>query len=604
MPSPRAKLAVRAVVYGVLGLLVLVSLAVRGLRTAYPPEKIRAMLADGCTAAFGVPVEIGSAEWDLFPVPSLLVEDLRVPAPSGRVLLSAPETRLLIIPWSFGERKVLVTETTLTRPMADLGVFPADLAALRAMAEDVKKRREEAGKKSSGTVIFRKFNVREGDFLFSWVAPSGGTVPVRLTADVQGLYRHDEMIFDFVADARGADEPFGVLRLKGSIGGRSELEGRLTGFPAASLRELLPEAAAVRGNLEARGTYVQSPGSSASWSWIGEARDLSILGGPEDASARLTWNQASGGILEAGLAAASPRCDLEVRLAVPDFSKRLARVEAGSDRFDLKEVLAWAAPFKPLAPEKRGPGWKAEGRARVARGRTGPFVFEKAGSGLSVEGGSWRFKGLSAKALGGDVAGGLDVSRGRVTFTGNARDISAEKFLGLWQSSPAVYGKTAMQGSLTGPAGKDFLKGASGKGYFIVRGGSLSQFSTALKVISSLNLRSAFSPGPDPSLAGRTPFQSLESRLRFDLGTIHFSEARLESENLSVKAGGRIDLEGETLDAQVSARAVTVVDEILQHVPVVGKIYGKTKSVVPIWARVRGRLREPDVTVTKPGGVE
>ncbi len=150
-------------------------------------------------------------------------------------------------------------------------------------------------------------------------------------------------------------------------------------------------------------------------------------------------------------------------------------------------------------------------------------------------------------------------------------------------------GRAQFSGHLNSVLGKDFLPDAAGQLSLAISDGTVWNMPVMLKTLSEANVKSLVNMIRGEDQEG-VPFNSVKGKLEMREGKISTVDPLvLESDTLQMSFSGVVNALDRTIDGRVLIGVVTLVDEVIQQIPLVRDLLlRKNKSFVPISVRVKG----------------
>jgi hypothetical protein len=262
-----------------------------------------------------------------------------------------------------------------------------------------------------------------------------------------------------------------------------------------------------------------------------------------------------------------------------------------------------------------------DGEAPEGTNPTDPW-FEAMFSRPSAQVGIWKLadirgqaRGLGAKLhvprmeahLGGgplDADGTVDLSREGVApieFRFHVEEADANEVAEMITLPPkTLTGKMAASGSLVGPLEPDvpFVKDADMVVDFTVRDGKLGNLPVMVTIA-----RLATPLGWSGLFGGALRFNTLESSLRIEQGTLHVDSFSVDGPELRILAAGQIDLMPDDMpvDLLVALLLLEPVNRLVDTVPLIGDwMLGKDRSLVALYFELKGPWEDPEGDYVPP----
>ncbi len=202
---------------------------------------------------------------------------------------------------------------------------------------------------------------------------------------------------------------------------------------------------------------------------------------------------------------------------------------------------------------------------------------------------------------------GLDISG---TIFGNPGD--GETALNFFTDSAAPpqfqevipcfgFGNTLIEGSLHIDGN---LQGSSqhwrdGKVTLYSENGFIRRLGFLSKVFSVVNLTDLFSSQALPQLGGDGfYYSSLEVESHIESNRLLIEKAVVKGKGINLFASGTIDLQNGQADLIIMVAPLKSIDAIVTNLPIIGQVVGgKDKALISIPVRLKGDLRDPEVTL-------
>ena len=174
-------------------------------------------------------------------------------------------------------------------------------------------------------------------------------------------------------------------------------------------------------------------------------------------------------------------------------------------------------------------------------------------------------------------------------------------------------GPLKLQGNLNGKLPEqsngfpDIARGLNGKVNIRLHDGTLPELESVQTVLTILNPTTAL----DTKKAGLN-YDSLGGDFKITKGLVFTDNFEMKSPQLNLDVVGEADLGTDTVNAQVKAMPLQMLDKTIKAIPLLGKILtgGKKGGVIETYFKVDGKLSEPKVTaqphkglIEKPGNM-
>jgi hypothetical protein len=135
--------------------------------------------------------------------------------------------------------------------------------------------------------------------------------------------------------------------------------------------------------------------------------------------------------------------------------------------------------------------------------------------------------------------------------------------------------------------------------------GTIRRMTMLSKIFSVLNVIDLFSPNGLPNLFTRGfPFSLMDIKGYIKDNNLIIDYAIIEGKGLNLFGSGTIELEHMDLDMTVLVAPLKTIDTIISKVPLLGKVIGgKNAAVVTFPVKIKGKIKDPEVTTLSPDAV-
>ena len=135
--------------------------------------------------------------------------------------------------------------------------------------------------------------------------------------------------------------------------------------------------------------------------------------------------------------------------------------------------------------------------------------------------------------------------------------------------------------------------------------GRIRRMTLLSKIFSVLNVIDLFSKNGFPDLLTRGfPFSQMEIKGNIKDNNLYIDQAIIKGEGLNLFGSGKIDLDDMDADMIVLVAPLKTIDTIVSKVPLLGKaIGGKDATIVAFPVKIKGQIKDPEVTVLSPDAV-
>jgi hypothetical protein len=630
--------------YGVLLAGILTTAGVSLLGRYLEPDRMKVELERKLSDFLQRPVAIGRVRWEWRPRPILFGTDVRVTERDGRALVSSPEIRIYPRLRHLLERQVFIQGLGLQGPTIVLRRSAHGETNIGSLCADIRshmKPPEAAG----ASFVLRVIRLTRARFEFVDEGLKPGPLQTVLVADgsLDFPAAAGPVAMKLSADVlAGAQQ--GRLAVTGSLGERTVLTAASKDLPLRACADYEPRLKGIASRLALTASLVVTS-TATRWSVDGRYRPAEFfplrLKPAVAVDFRFRSDEASS--LKAVFALAGTVG--EIRASTPGLAAPAVKAQARFVRLDIAELRSALSPFLTSAASgaasaqgfpRRSGRWslasrweiaqaaygdaRAEGlTAQVGREPDGRWQAEAAAprllirgerfalstAAVSYEGGALAIPSLGFSGLGGRGVLGLslkpDGSAGwgrRFEFTWHVADLDSARLLAVFGAKPSATGRLRSTGRLQGD--RTELKSDRVKGSFdlALASGVISGVPGAVKVLSSLNATSLLRTVGGGNVAG-LPFRVVTASCDIDAGVLRTAASTaLHSATMDIGIRGSVDLPKQTIQADMVIQFLTVLDEVIRLVPGLKQILiGRKKSMFPIWAKLRGPLDDPQVTI-------
>lgn len=260
--------------------------------------------------------------------------------------------------------------------------------------------------------------------------------------------------------------------------------------------------------------------------------------------------------------------------------------------------------------EKGGREWiskiSLKGDLIVNRGSYHGFPFSYLQSKIAMNEGILSFSQIEFKTGKGKVNADLNINLDKKEDTGinssfRMKNLEFRDILELFSiKGDSFSGRLSLNGNLKTKfiENQRPLKFLNGDISFNLKEGRIQRFTILSKILTILNIYQIFKLNFDEFLSKGMPYKSIKGTLLLKDGVIYTEDLFLDSDQIRISAVGSVDLVRDELDFNLGVEPLVTVDKILNHIPVIGKIFtGKDKSLVVSYFKVRGNLHNPEVKV-------
>ena len=135
--------------------------------------------------------------------------------------------------------------------------------------------------------------------------------------------------------------------------------------------------------------------------------------------------------------------------------------------------------------------------------------------------------------------------------------------------------------------------------------GRIRRMTLLSKIFSVLNVIDLFSKNGFPDLLTEGfPFSQMEIKGNIKNNNLYINQAIIKGEGLNFFGSGTIDLDDMDTDMIVLVAPLKTIDTIVSKVPLLGKaIGGKDAAIVAFPVKIKGQIKDPEVTVLSPDAV-
>ena len=148
---------------------------------------------------------------------------------------------------------------------------------------------------------------------------------------------------------------------------------------------------------------------------------------------------------------------------------------------------------------------------------------------------------------------------------------------------------------------KDFLKNINGSLNFIAQNGRIHKITLISRILSVINI-SKILKGKSPDIT-QHGFEYNKVTIQADIqkGIIHLTKAIIDGKDITLVFKGWIDPFNDAMDLTCLVSPFKTVDLIIENIPVVNKIFGKSLVSIPV--KAKGKLLDPVIIPLEPSAI-
>jgi uncharacterized protein involved in outer membrane biogenesis len=208
------------------------------------------------------------------------------------------------------------------------------------------------------------------------------------------------------------------------------------------------------------------------------------------------------------------------------------------------------------------------------------------------------------------LAGDFKPKTGNYSLRFKGDELKVEEFL-----SPHLTGPLQLSGALVGalpqntdaPGMPDYARDLSGNIKLKLVNGTLPELGTLKNVLTLLNPTSALGDSTKGLAC-----DLLQGDFKIVKGVVNTSNLEMKSPQITLAVEGQANLVEDSINAQVKAMPLQMLDKTLKAIPLLGKILtgGKKGGLIETYFKVDGKLSQPDVAMQphksllkKPGSI-
>lgn len=591
----------RVAVWGLVALLLIAFGVYTLLYFYFSPERMRPLLEQKISDYLGLKTTVRTMGLDVLPVPSFTAKDIRVETSSGTALLEVASLRMIVIPYIYPEKRLIVAETRLEEPRMSVTRHADGSFSIDSLIAKIREKAQSEAAPKASFMEFGRIILSNADFSYD-DETVGGHYEILMNGQVHFTREPKGLEFKVQGqDATHFENP-GLFNIQGSVARDTKITCMVENAHLSLLDPYLNAVVPFDGRFGATVIGAKSPGKP--WTWLVDAgcKDLTLSDGTHSAGGSLavSYNKGAGLTVDVDLENARSNARVQYR---GGSGKRNFHVT--SKLFDHAEIRSWMRMYKEQSLTRKKKfkikeGVKYEGDIAVDRGQVYKFRFENLNSGITFDGREWAFSSATLKAFGGQIQGDWTVSqnepvqiKGRWIATGLDAGAVSTTF-----SSRKITGKADAILRYSGPIGAAVYEG-EGVFNFDVTDGTIQNVPVFVKLLAAVNFRTVLDKMMGKDKIEMYAFETIRGVAHLKDSVLDIRKLTLDSDTLEVEAAGKMNFAAETVNAKVSVYALNYVGEILQEVPILKQIYRGKKGIVPISTSLEGSFKDYQIKVVK-----